>query len=387
MTRTADQAGLHVETLAVHAGLKIDGDTGAVIPPIHMTTTFLRHADGSYSDGFLYGRIDNPNRRALETMLAALEAAPAPDHAVAFASGMGAAAAVFGTLQPGDHLLFPDDIYYGIRRLLVEHYGRWGIEAAAVDMADLEAVRGALRPNTRLLWVETPSNPQLKISDVAALAALAHAHGARCAVDNTWATPIGTQPLTLGADYAVHSATKYLGGHSDITGGAVVAREAGEQLGRIRLQQTIGGNIPSPFDCWLLLRSMRTLPWRMRAHTANAAALAQALLVHPAVGRVNYPGLAGHAGHAIATRQMALFGGMLSIEVKGSAAEAMAVTQRTRLFAPATSLGGVESLIEHRRSVEGPTSTTPETLLRISVGLEHADDLIADLTQALDALA
>ncbi len=383
----SNQEQPHVETLAVHTGAHPDAAAGAVIPPIQLSTTFVRGEDGAYTDGFVYGRSDNPNRRALEELLAALEGAPHRAHAVAFASGLGAAAAVFGALQPGDHLLYPDDVYYAIRRLLHEHFGRWGLQADAVDMSNLDTVRAALRPTTRLLWVETPSNPQLKISDLSGLAQIARGHGALLAADNTWATPIATQPLTLGAHLVVHSTTKYLGGHSDVTGGAVIVREAGELLERVRLAQQVGGNIPSPFDCWLLQRSMRTLPWRMRAHTQNAQAVVPAVAAHPATARVNYPGLATHAGHAIAARQMALFGGMFSLEVHGGAAAAIEVSNRVRLFTRATSLGGVESLIEHRRSVEGATSTTPPGLLRVSVGLEHADDLIADLLQALDALA
>ncbi|MGL4650403.1 MAG: trans-sulfuration enzyme family protein, partial [Caldilineaceae bacterium] len=251
-------AAPHVETLAVHAGTRTDGDTGAVIPPIHMTTTFVRSEEGGYTDGYMYGRLDNPNRRALEETLAALEGVAAPTQAIAFASGLGASAAVFGALATGDHLLFPEDLYFGVRRQIEEQFGRWGLTATAVDMSNLDAVRAAMRPQTRLFWVETPSNPQLKISDIAALAEMAHEAGALCAVDNTWATPLGTQPLLLGADVVVHSTTKYLGGHSDVTGGAVIARDKGPLLDRMRLAQTIGGNIPSPFDCWLLLRSIRT---------------------------------------------------------------------------------------------------------------------------------
>jgi cystathionine gamma-synthase len=352
-----------------------------------MTTTFERGEDGSYTDGYVYGRSENPTRRALEELLAALEGAPGGTHAVTFASGLGAAAAILGALAPGDHVLIPDDLYFGVRRLALEHYGRWQLEVSAVDMSNLDAVRAALRPTTRMVWVETPSNPQLKISDIGALAELARSAGVLCVCDNTWATPIATQPLALGADITFHSTTKYLGGHSDVTGGAVVVRDAGDLLERIRLQQTVGGNVPSPFDCWLLLRSIRTLPWRMRAHTQNAERVAHALEGHPAVARVNYPGLPSHPGHGVAARQMALFGGMLSIEVRGGADEAMEMTRYVRLFTRATSLGGIESLIEHRRSVEGPQSNTPPSLLRISVGLEHADDLVDDLVQALDRLA
>lgn len=370
----------HFETIAVHAGTHIDGGTGAVTPPIHMSTTFMRNTDGTYTDGFMYGRTDNPNRRALEESLAALEGGVC---AFAFASGQAATAAAFLSLRTGDHLVLPADIYYLTGVLGGDLLGRWGLQVSSVDMSDLDAVRAALRPNTRMVWVETPSNPRLKIADIAAIAEIAHAAGAWCVCDNTWATPISTRPLALGADAVMHSTTKYLAGHSDVTGGALIVREEGELSAHIKQAQNVGGAVPSPFDCWLLLRSIRTLPWRVRAHSANAMAVATALAAHPAVERVNYPGLPGHEGYSIASRQMALPGGMLSIEVRGGAEAALRVTHRVRLFTVATSLGGVESLIEHRKSVEGPASSTPESLLRISIGLEHPDDLIADLEEAL----
>lgn len=373
----------HVETIAVHAGAAVDAATGAVTPPLHLSTTFERNVDGSYTDGYVYSRTDNPNRRALEECLRLLEGGA---EAAAVASGQAAGAAVLGALQAGDHVLLPDDIYFGTRRLALEHLARWGLESSAVDMTDLDAVRSALRPNTRLVWVETPSNPRLKITDIAAVAELAHGAGAWLACDNTWATPMATRPLELGADVVVHATTKYLGGHSDLTGGAVIARTGGLFWERIRLAQTVGGSVPSPFDCWLLLRSIRTLPYRVRAHTANAQAVANALANHPAVERVHYPGLPSHRGHGLAARQMALFGGMLSIEVRGGSEEALAMSRGVRLFTRATSLGGVESLIEHRASVEGPLSAAPQNLLRLSIGLEHPDDLIADLLQALEQL-
>lgn len=369
-----------VETVAVHAGNRVDPATGAVISPIHMSTTFRRNADGGYTDGLVYGRSDNPNRRALEECLAALEGG---EVCAAFASGMAACAAILAALRPGDHMLLPEDVYHGVRSYVREFQSAWGLAWDSVDMTDVRAVRAALQPSTRLIWVETPSNPSLRISDIPAIAAIAHEHGALCVCDNTWATPIATRPLALGADLVMHSSTKYLGGHSDVMGGAVIAARDDDFFARVRAVQTMGGAVPSPFDCWLLLRSIRTLPWRMRAHTQNALALARALESHPAISKVHYPGLASHPGHEVAARQMALYGGMLSIEVRGGAAEAIAVTNRVRLFTVATSLGGVESLIEHRASVEGPLSPTPPTLLRISVGLEHPDDLIEDLLQAL----
>lgn len=373
-------AEMHIETLAIHAGHTPDPATGAVMSPIHLSTTFERAADGSYPSGYVYTRTANPNRHELEATLAALEGGAA---AAAFASGLAATGAIFQALAPGDHVLFPDDVYFGAGRLLRELMAPWGLRYSIVNMADLDAVRAAVRPQTRLVWVETPSNPLLKITDIAAVAEIAHAAGARCAVDNTWPSPVGQQPLALGADLVMHATTKYLGGHSDVLGGAVVVREVDEFFERIRLVQTIGGAVPSPFDCWLLLRSLRTLPYRMRAHSANAQRVAEFLAEHPAVAAVHYPGLPTHPGHAVARRQMKLYGGMLSIQVRGGAEEAMAVAARVRLFTRATSLGGVESLIEHRASVEGAHTTTPANLLRLSIGLEHPDDLIADLAQAL----
>ena len=377
----------HIETLAVHAGRRPDPATGAVMPPIHLSTTFERQADGSYTDGFVYTRSENPNRRDLETTLAALEGGAALTGgaaALAFGSGMAAIAALLQALAPGDHIILPDDIYFGAGRLVREVLAPWGLQFSVVDMTDLAALAAAVRPNTRLVWVETPSNPLLKITDIAAAAQIAHGAGALLAVDNTWPSPLGQRPLELGADVVMHATTKYLGGHSDLLGGALILRTTGPLYDRIRTVQTLGGAVPSPFDCWLLLRSIRTLPYRMAAHSANAQRVAEFLAGHPAVAVVHYPGLASHPGHAIAARQMQRFGGMLSIQVHGGAPAAMAVAARVKLFTRATSLGGVESLIEHRASVEGPHTTTPPDLLRISIGLEHPDDLIADLDAALN---
>ncbi|MCL4828583.1 MAG: PLP-dependent transferase [Caldilinea sp.] len=371
---------MRIETLAIHAGQSPDPATGAVTPPIHLSTTFERAADGSYPGGYVYTRTENPNRAALEQCLTALEGGAM---AAAFSSGMAAIAAVFQALTPGDHILFPDDAYFGAGRLLRELMAPWGLTYSVVNMADLDAVYAAVRPQTRLIWVETPSNPLLKITDIAGVAEIARKAGARCAVDNTWPSPVGQQPLALGADLVMHATTKYLGGHSDLLGGVIVARAADEFFERIRLVQTIGGAAPSPFDCWLLMRSIRTLPHRMRAHSQNAQRVAEFLADHPAIERVHYPGLPTHSGYDIAQRQMSLPGGMLSIQVHGGAEEAMRVAGRVQIFTRATSLGGVESLIEHRASVEGVHTTTPPNLLRISVGLEHPDDLIDDLAKAL----
>ncbi len=272
----------HIETLAVHAGRRPDPTTGAVMPPIHLSTTFERNADGSYTDGYVYTRSENPNRRSLEECLAVLEGGAV---AAAFSSGMAASTSVFQALAPGSHILFPDDVYFGTSRMLREILAPWGLTYSVVDMTDPNAVKAALQPTTRLVWVETPSNPLLKITDIAAVAEIAHEANARCVVDNTWPSPIGQRPLDLGADMVMHATTKYLGGHSDLLGGAVIARENDEAFERIRLIQTIGGAVPAPFDCWLLMRSIRTLPYRMRAHTENAVRVAAFLQDHPAVRR------------------------------------------------------------------------------------------------------
>lgn len=368
------------ETLAIHAGRRIDSGTSAVMPPIILSTTFAREPDGSMPHGYEYTRSENPNRTALEQCLAALEGGAA---AAAFASGQAATLAVLQTLASADHVIIPDDVYFGMRELTQHVLRRWGLQATAVNMADLDAVRAAVRPATRLIWAETPSNPLLTITDIEGVAAIAHEAGATCVVDNTWASPVGQSPLQLGADLVMHATTKYLGGHSDLLGGAIITRQEDELFSALQTIQKAGGAVPSPFDCWLLLRSISTLPYRVAAHTANAQRVAAFLHDHPRVVAVYYPGLPDHPGHAVAARQMRLFGGMMSILVQGGAAEAIAVAGRCRLFTRATSLGGVESLIEHRATTEGPNSKAPQNLLRISVGLEHADDLIDDLAQAL----
>ena len=378
---------MNIETIAVHAGKGIDPTTGAVMPPIHLSTTFERAADGSYPSGFSYIRADNPNRRALEEALVALEGGVA---AATFGSGMAAIMAVFQALQSGDHVLIPDDIYFGTGKLVRELFGPWGLHHTAVDMTDLAAVQAAVRPTTKLIWIETPSNPLLKITDVTAVADLAHAAGAICACDSTWPTPMLQRTLALGADLAIHATTKYLGGHSDVLGGAVITSAEGAFWQRLLLVQRTGGAVPSPLDCWLTLRGIRTLPYRMRAHCENARKVAHFLANHPKVCVVHYPGLESHPGHAIAAKQMSDFGGMLSFQVcpdklHTGMENALRVANGTKLFTQATSLGGVESLIEHRFSVEGLNSKTPDNLLRVSVGLEHPDDLIADLAQALAA--
>jgi len=379
---------MRIETLAVHAGHIIDPATGAVSSPIHLSTTFERDIEGTYSRGFMYTRNNNPNRQALEQGISALEGGAG---AAAFASGTGASMSIFQTLVPGDHVLAHVDAYYGTSRLLREIFRRWGLDISFVDMSDLSAVEKALQSKTKLAWMETPSNPLLKIVDLAAVAKIVHGTDAICVCDNTWA-PTLQRPFDLGADLILHSTTKYFGGHCDVLGGIVVAKTESDFFKRIKSIQYEGGAVPSPFDCWLILRGMRTLPWRMRAHSENAMKVADFLSGHSKVARVHYPGLKSHPGHEIAAKQMStqstgaqdkLFGGMLSFEAKDGREAAMSVAAKTKIFTRATSLGGVESLIEHRASIEGTGTTSPEGLLRLSIGLENAADLIEDLDQAL----
>jgi cystathionine gamma-synthase len=370
---------MKIETLAVHAGHEIDPATGAVTAPIHLSTTFEREIDGSYPRGYMYTRNSNPNRDALEHGVAALEGGAA---AAAFASGSAATAAFFSTLAPGDHVLAHTDAYYGTTRLLRELFLRWGLEATFVDMSNLEAVKKALQPKTKLIWLETPSNPLLKIVDIAGVSEIARQAKAVSVCDNTWA-PIIQQPFALGTDFVMHSTTKYFGGHCDVLGGILVAKEEDEMFQRLRSAQISGGAVPSAFDCWLVLRGMRTLPCRMRAHSENAMKVATFLDDHPRVSAVHYPGLTTHPKHEVAKKQMSAFGGMLSFEIRGGRDSALSVSAQVKIFTRATSLGGVESLIEHRASIEGPNTMAPEGLLRVSVGLEHSDDLIDDLARAL----
>src|SRR5437762_1286545 len=370
---------MKIETLAVHAGHTVDPATGAVASPIYLSTTFERDIEGTYSRGFMYTRNNNPNRQALEEGISVLEGGAS---AAALASGTGATGAIFQALAPGDHVLAHVDAYYGTSRLLREIFLRWGLQADFIDMSDLAAVRKALRPKTKLAWMETPSNPLLRIVDLAAVAEIVHEAGALCVCDNTWA-PIIQRPFDLGAVLILHSTTKYFGGHCDVLGGLVGTKTDNDFFQRIRSIQYSGGAVPSPFDCWLILRGMRTLPWRMRAHSENGMKVAEFLAQHRKVACVHYPGLRSHPGHEIAGRQMSMFGGMLSFEVKDGRDAAMSAAAKTKIFTRATSLGGVESLIEHRASIEGTGTTSPVNLLRLSVGLENADDLIEDLDQAL----
>ncbi len=371
---------MRLETLAVHAGAQIDPETGAVSPPIHLSTTFEHPADAALNTGYVYGRYGNPTQDRLEAALAALEGG---ESAFAFASGMAAASALLQNLPAGSHVLMADDTYFAIRKLAQTWFERWGLTLTLVDMSQPELVREAMRPNTRCLWVETPSNPLLKLSSVAAIAAIAGEAGATLVVDATFATPMLIQPLQLGADVVMHSTTKYMAGHSDVTGGALIFARNDALAAAVLETRKLLGAIANPFASWLVLRGLRSLAARLDWHQRNAGAVAAFLASHARVAVVHYPGLASHPQHAICRAEMRGAGGMLSFEVAGGRAAAIAVAGRLKLFVNATSLGGYESLVEHRNSSDGPGSTSPPALLRLSVGLEHADDLIADLAQAL----
>ena len=373
------------ETLAIHAGQEPDSLTGAVTVPIYQTSTYKQDGVGGLRGGYEYSRSANPTRTALEECLAALEGGA---RGLAFASGLAAEDAVLRTVcTPGDHVILPGDAYGGTFRLVSRVFARWGVSHTSVPLHDLDAVRAALTPATRLIWCETPSNPLLGLADIAALADIARTADARLLVDNTFATPYLQQPLALGADVVVHSTTKYLGGHSDVVGGALVAADAdfGEQLA---FHQNAMGAIAGPFDAWLVLRGVKTLGVRMDRHCSNAVRVVEALSSHPAVSAVLYPGLPSHPGHDLAARQMAGFGGMVSFRVAGGEEAALAVCRRAQVFTLGESLGGVESLIEHpgrmtHASVSGSPLEVPEDLIRLSVGIESIEDLLADLDQAL----
>jgi len=372
------------ETRAVHVGQEPDETTGAITVPIHLATTFVQEAPGQHR-GYEYSRTSNPTRAALERSVAGLEGA---EHGFAFASGMAAEDALVGLLRPGDHVVLGLDAYGGTFRLIARIYGERGITWSAADLTDPAALAGALRPETRQVWVETPTNPMLAVVDIAAVADAAHTVGARLVVDNTFATPYLQNPLGLGADIVVHSSTKYLGGHSDVVGGFIAVDDDGlaEQLAFV---QNAAGAVPSPFDCYLLLRGIKTLGVRMDRHCHNAVEVASYLNDHPAVALVLYPGLVDHPGHQIATRQMRGFGGMVSCILTGGETAAVAAVSSTRVFQLAESLGAVESLIEqpstmtHLSVADSPLAVDPG-LIRLSVGIETIDDLLADLDQALD---
>lgn len=373
---------MKIETIAIHAGNQIDKSSKAVIQPITLSTTFERGEDGNYSGGFMYSRTDNPNRQALENLLAALEVGEA---AAAFSSGNAAAMAVFQSLELKSHIICPDDMYHGLRNQLKIIFAAI-LEFDFIDVGNLATVKQHIKANTQLIWLETPSNPMLKICDIKAICILAKENNLMVAVDNTFATPMCQQPLSLGANIVMHSTTKYLSGHTDVTGGAIITKKPNPFWDKIKNVQVYGGAVPSPFDCYLTVRGIKTLPYRMRGHCENAMKIAQYLENHPKIEAVFYPGLASHPQHALAKTQMLGFGAMLSFLVKGGELAAKTVINNLKLFTQATSLGGVESLIEHRYSVEGLDSKTPKNLLRVSVGLEHVDDLLEDLTYAFNKL-
>lgn len=370
----------HFETLAIHAGRSIDRGSGDVSPAIHLATTFERGADGGFPYGYTYIREDNPTRKGLESCIAALEGGSA---ALSFASGSAASFAVFSLLRPGDHVLAPRESYHGTAKQLREVLSAYGIGCSFIDMTDVAVVRAAMNPQVKLIWIETPSNPMLNVSDIGALCALAHHHGALVCCDNTFATPVLQKPLAMGADLVMHSSTKFFGGHSDAMGGVVIVKDAALAQ-PLRTYQTTAGAVPGPFDCWLIHRSLATLKLRVLAQSQSAMQIANYLSRHAKVERVYYPGLPNHPAHAIARQQMHEgFGGVVSFGVRGDAQVAFAVAAKLKVFTRATSLGGVESLVEHRASIEGAHSLTPPNLLRLSIGLEHVDDLIGDLDRAL----
>ncbi|MEU1805541.1 cystathionine gamma-synthase [Streptomyces sp. NPDC019937] len=380
-----DQHPHSFETLAIHAGQEADPLTGAVVPPIYQVSTYKQDGVGGLRGGYEYSRSANPTRTALEENLAALEGGR---RGLAFASGLAAEDCLLRTLLvPGDHVVIPDDAYGGTFRLFAKVVERWGVEWSVADTSDPAAVRAAVRPRTKVIWVETPSNPLLGITDIAAVADVARTAGARLVVDNTFASPYLQQPLSLGADVVVHSTTKYMGGHSDVVGGALIVSDPG--LGdELAFHQNAMGAVAAPFDSWLVLRGIKTLGVRMDRHSANATRVAELLTAHPKVTEVFYPGLPEHAGHEVAAKQMRGFGGMVSFRVTGGEAAAVEVCNRAKLFTLGESLGGVESLIEHpgrmtHASAAGSALEVPADLVRLSVGIESIDDLLGDLTQAL----
>lgn len=386
--RSANSA--RFDTLAVHAGQRPDPATGAIMPPIYQTSTYAQTAPGEHL-GYEYARVSNPTRTALEGNLAALESAR---HGIAFASGVAATDAIVRSLRPGDHVIASNDLYGGTYRLMRQVFGPFGIDSSFVDMSTPEAAAGAFRPSTKLLWLETPTNPLLRIVDIEALAAMGREHGATVAVDNTFATPYLQRPIELGADLVVHSTTKYLGGHSDVIGGAVLTNDD-EWAERLRFLVKSAGAVPGPMDCFLTLRGTKTLHLRMERHCKNAARVAEYLVGHPAVGRVYYPGLPGHPGHELAARQMSGFGGMVSFVLADESIEAAnRFLSSTSVFTLAESLGGVESLLNHPATMthgsipreERLAAGLHDSLIRVSVGIEDPDDLLEDLERALSSV-
>lgn len=370
----------HIQTQAVHAGEKKENYTD-IIQPLHLSTTFERNEDGTTGE-YIYTRADNPNRLAVEQKMATIEGAKS---AIAFSSGMAAINALFeNILEPNTHLIIPNDCYHGTRHLLDNFFKRWKIESVMVDMTNIASIEKAIQPHTKLIWIETPSNPQLKITDIKAVVALAKKHQITTVCDNTFATPILQKTLAMGVDYVMYSSTKFFSGHSDILGGVVMTNKEDETSNSIRTYQKQAGAVPAPFDCWLLNRSLATFPLRFKAQCENADKIANYLVNHTKIEKVFYPGLPTHENHDIAAQQMQNgFGSIVSILVKGNQQNALQFASKLNIFKHATSLGGVESLVEHRRSVEGEHPVSPENLLRLSVGIEHIDDLIEDIEQAL----
>lgn len=372
----------HPETAAIHS-LKRKIESGDPVITPETRSTIFKHTPSHQNEEYQYTRAANPNRTELEDVLATLEHGEA---CAAFSSGMAATAAIFQALNPGDHVLIPNDLYHGTRSYLKDVMSRWGLTYTEVDMTNLQQVEDVIKPETRMIWAETPSNPLLHITDLEKLSELAKKNNCLLTVDNTWPSPINLNPLGIGADLVMHSTTKYLGGHSDLLGGAVVAKTESGVFEIVREIQKKGGAVPSPSDCWLLVRSIKTLPVRMEAHNRNADKVANYLDSHPSVEKVFYPGLSSHPGYNVAKNQMRGFGAMISFLIKGSAEDALNVVNSSQMIMPATSLGGVESTWEHRRSVEGDESKTPESLIRLSVGIEHVDDILKDLESSLAAV-
>lgn len=373
---------MRFETKAIHAGLSIGNPSKAIIPPISPSTIFEIDAEGRKENDLHYTRLGNPNRLQFEHLIATLEEG---ETAAAFASGIAAATATLQALQPGDHIIIPEDVYAGNRKMVQKIMMRWGLKADFVDMTNIQIIETHIRPETKMIWIETPSNPLMRITDIPEVSRLAKSqrNQIRVIVDNTWPTPVNQLPLELGADLVLHSTSKYFGGHSDILGGAIVTKKQDEFFNQIRLTQQMGGAVPSAQDCWMLSRSTRTLAYRMKGHNEHAEIVATFLENHPKVNEVYYPGLKSHPQHEIAKNQMKGFGGMISFLAGNDEKKSIAIVSRSKLIKRATSLGGVESTWEQRGSSEGEGSVSPKTLIRLSVGLEHPDDIIGDLEQAL----
>lgn len=369
----------NIETIAIHGSMDRNSGSKSIVPSIEVSTNF-EHSEKGHLDGdLLYTRHSNPNRLQLEKVLSELEGGEA---CVAFSSGMAAIGAVFQAMEEGSHIIVPEDVYHGTRKTLNTFGARWKLEFTYTDMRNLEEVQNSIKSNTKLIYIETPSNPLMHITDLEKVCVLAKNVGAKVCVDNTWPSPLNLNPIEFGADLVMHSTTKYLAGHSDILGGAIISAKQDDLLQQIRTIQQTQGAVPSPRDCWLLCRSIRSFPYRMRAHNENAQKLAEFLSGHPKVKEVYYPGLETHQGYEIARSQMRGFGGMISFLFDGNQEETLRVVASSELISRATSLGGIESTWEHRRSSEGEESHSPENLIRLSVGLEHPDDLIEDLRSA-----